>query len=529
MVPVSVSRQLIPTVFAFVEWDSKNPLNVVHGGRHRMAVDTQKLTMQLNPDYGLLNNPRMQLILAQCADRLGAELRNRISRMGSSQVPLTREGAMYVIDKLRGTQPKSKIMKLRKVADSIPWSLLSERGFKCVKKSNTLIFIKRETYPSGDKPPRLISFPQEGEKLIMTMAFYHVMHPLFSSKYATKEIPEDIRPKAIEKRLQRPGARYFVADYTSWECVPNRQIMQLGEHRVLRQCVDPAYHFVFDWIEKGGSLLHKSGVRMKIPAVQYSGRYTTSLSNTIRNKLMMDSVATFLGVDYAGVFEGDDSLTSWPHSVDKEQISDALGRLGVVAELDEIERPGKGGYCSMYWNDDNELVIEPVKLLSNFPISRSQLSLSSKNHRELLSAKAMSLAYRAPGCPISCALVDTYIQPSGLLDNHNQWVRERFHVFTKTVRQGHITTGNSVKVVFDRWDLVRPPTDNQRHMFHELFHLPPHVQIQIENKIREGRGFDIGMLFLLSPAMYRIGLNPYELMRNYWFMRNYRTAVARRP
>lgn len=525
---MSVSRLLIPTVFTFVEWDSKDPRNVVAGGRHRMAVDTQRMTIDINPNYGLINNPRMQEILAHCADKLGTELRQRISRMGSSQVPLSYEGALYVIDKLRGTQPKSKIAKLRRVAERIPWSLLSERGFKCVRKSNTLLFIKRETYPSGDKPPRLISFPQEGEKLIMTMAFYHVMHPLFSSSYASKEIPEDVRPRVIEKRLSRPGAKYFVADYTSWECVPNKMIMQLGEHRVLRQCVDPCYHFVFDWIERGGVLRHKSGVKMKIPAVQYSGRYTTSLSNTIRNKLMMDAVSFYLNVPYKGVFEGDDSLTSWPHSVQKEQITDALGRLGVVAEIDQVMHPGQGGYCSMYWNRNLELMIEPVKMLANFPISRSQLSLSSKNHEALLSAKAMSLAYRAPGCPICCALVDSYITEYGLLDNHNQWVRDRFRTFTKIVRQGHVTTGSSVKVAFDRWDLVRNPTNDQRHMFYELFHILPNAQILIEDSIRCKRGFDENILWLLSPAIYRLGLSPHELKRNYWYMRYFRSAVARR-
>lgn len=519
---------MIPTCFAYVEWDTKNPLNVVAGGMHRMGVDTQKLVQLSDPTAGYVNNPNMLCYLNQAADRLKVELQERMRKADLRQVEMSYAGAKFIINKLRGSQPRSKLTKLRKIAKRIPWDMLGERGFKCVRKSNTLIFIKRESYPAGNKAPRLISFPQEGEKLILTMAFYPVLHPLFSSRYASKEVPEEFRPKVIENRLTMPGCRKFVADYTSWECVPTKEIMQAGEHRVLRGLIPESYHFVFPWIEKGGVLRHKSGVKMKISAVQYSGRYTTSLSNTIRNKLMMDAVALYYKTDYRGVFEGDDSLTTWPNDITIDKVQFALSRIGVVAEMAEVPELGYGGYCSTYWNKDKEIVVEPVKCLCNFQVSRSALGATPKNIPMLLSAKAMSLAYRAPGCPVIYALVKKYINEYGLLDSKNLWERDRTKSFAKMVRDQSRTVGQgSVKVRFERWDLIREPTLKQRLMFYEIFHLNPHDQERVEELIMTEFGFSPLLLKILTPCVARNGLTLEELMRNYQYMIRNRPCFTR--
>lgn len=475
---------MINTCIHYTRWDTHSPDNMVAGARHRVGVDTQQLTQIKNPLNGIANNPDAQRALMQSADELSAYLLERMQLKGVVSIPPTYEGALYVIDHLRKTQPKRKIMKLLKIAKEMDWQTIQE--IKTVKHTNTTIFIKQEGYPDPKKAPRLICFPQEGEKLLMTMAFWPIMHAMFSSPYCTKEIPEEFRPRVIERRLSQ-GLSKYVADYTSWECVPNKQMMQLGEHRVLRPLVDPHYHFLFDWIEAGGKIINKNGVVIKTPAVQYSGRYTTSLSNTIRNKILMDAVSKLINVEYRGVFEGDDSLTSWKDRVEPDTILNAMAKLGVAAELIPIENLGDAGYCSMWWNRNYELLYNPLKTICNFPFSNSQLAHNVQNYEPLLAAKCMSIAYKAPGCPIVSAIVERYIQPVGYMETRCEWDRSYFRKFSTVMRGANTKKG--MKVRFDRWDLVRRPSPAQREQFTRIFGVSEIHQKQAEYLIRHQDGF----------------------------------------
>lgn len=522
----STSRQLIPTNISFVKWDLKDVENFKSGALHRMAVDTQRLSQLECSDNGLINNAFMQDCLKKAADNLALFLQSRIERLKSSPIPLTRAGAIDVINKLRRVQPRAKINKLLKIVDEIPWD--SVNNFKVVPKSNTQVFIKNEGYPSGSKPPRLIAFPQEGEKLIMSMAFYHIMYPLFSSGYCTKEIPEHLRPRVIEKRLGDLPKR-FVADYTSFECVPNKLMMQLGEHRVLRQLVSSEYQFVFDYIERGGTLRAKNGFTIHTSAVQYSGRYTTSLSNTIRNKLLMDAVALYMGLrldQYRGVFEGDDSITAWPDCVEQSHIESALGKLGVTAEIHQVESFGEAGYCSTYWNDENEIICDPVKVLATFPFSSSQLSNSPKNALPLLSAKAMSLAFRAPGCPIIWSICQRYIQKEGLLETRNEYERRWYAQFTNRANLRRASgrrrrAESSMRVTFNRWDLIKEPTSRQRMLFEKVFGIDEVNQRAAEYHILHDDGFHETLFACVSASQVKTGVDIEELKQIYNHMRQH--------
>lgn len=510
---------MIRTCFSYVRWDGADPANFKAAAEHRLGVDTQALTISQDPSNGFRNNPDARAAMRHAADSLASFLRRRVEAKKTGPVPLTYAGAMRVIKCLAKTQPKAKIMKLKQVAKEIPWDALLGCKMRVVPKSGTTLFIKAECYPGKDKPPRLICFPQEGEKLLMSMAFFHLMDPMFSSQFCTKEIPEHARPRAITNRLSGLPVK-FVADYTSFECVPNKDIMRAGEHRVYRQLLPKEYHFLLDFIESGGVLKAKNGLRIHTPAVQFSGRYTTSLSNTIRNKLLMDSVAQLIGVginNYRGVFEGDDSLTAWPEGVTQAQIERALGKLGVAAELAKVDDIGKAGYCSMYWNENLELVCDPVKVLATFPFSNSQLARPA-NYSALLAAKAMSLAFRSPGCPIVSAVVRRYLSGHGLMETRNEYERRWFRNFTRVERTSRHRKG--MKVFFTRWDLVREPTSAQRQLFYEIFGIDPVDQKLAEKHILEDDGFSELLLCCLSGAEQKVGVCLEHLKHVYHEMRD---------
>lgn len=517
----SLSRIMIPTCFSLVRWDLRSPHNQIAGGYHRVGVDTQKLAVEINEAYGLCNNREMRILLEQCADNLACELKQRITH---APIPMTYEGALYVIDHVRGLQTRTKIQKLREVAAAINWSAI--RNMNDIPKAGALFFIKAEGYPGKTKPPRLICNPQEGEKLLMMMAFWPIMHAMFATKYCTKLIPEHKRPRVITERLGQ--GTYFVADYTSFECVPNKQLMQSGEHRVLKQLVAPCYHFLFERIENGGKLYSRQDVVMRTPAVQYSGRYTTSLSNTIRNKLLMDTVSRKLGVSYRGVFEGDDSLTSWDDNVSVDMIQYNLGLIGVTAEISKINDIGKAGYCSMYWDAEYNVIAEPTKVCATFPFTNSSLGANAANIGPLLSAKSMSLAYRAPGCPILNTIARTWISDGvGLMDTRNEYEVRWFNQFSDFTwkRNGQNSRRKSLIVNFNRPDLIREPTVSQRLLFYEVFGIPVADQIIAEQEIAQYKSFTPTVAEILRPSAKKAGYDIdelkmiYSVMINYTFMR----------
>lgn len=480
----SICHQMINTQIAYVKWDLHSPENMVHGARHRMAIDSQAYCRTLDPLAGYINHHDALVEFNACAHRLGQYLLRRKESFMIRDIPCSLEGANYVIDRLALVQPRNKIMRLRKIAKQIDWQVV--RDMRNNPSTATSIFIKNEGYPSTNKPPRLIFFPAEGEKLLMSMAFYPIMHVMFSSPYCTKELPEELRPRVISKRLSA-YPNIYVGDYTAWECVPDKTIMSLGEHTVLKYVTNSDYWFLFDWIERGGTLKNKNGVKIKITACQYSGRYTTSLSNTIRNKLVMDFVACRLNTDYRGVFEGDDSLTSWPSNVKQAQIVKTMHEIGVHAEISKPRTLGHAGYCSMWWNEDGELLYNPIKAIAKFPFSSSALAHNISNYPALLGAKAMSMAYKAPGCPITSAIVKRYISTIGVMETRCQWERNWFRKFTTLMRGSNKKFG--MKVRFDRWDLIREPTQKQRQFFYEIFNIDVAKQLECERAILYEDGF----------------------------------------
>lgn len=236
----------------------------------------------------------------------------------------------------------------------------------------------------------------------------------------------------------------------------------------------------------------------------------------------MDCVALDNGLDieeYRGVFEGDDSLTGWPRSITKQDLERSLAKLGVAAEIEEYEEVGKAGYCSTYWNEDHELVCEPIKVLASFPFTTSQLAANVRNYRPLLAAKAMSLAYRAPGCPIISAVVRRYIGACGYMETRNDYERRWYSQFSRVVRAN--SGKKSMRIEFKDWDLVKEPTLRQRELFEEIFGISIPNQVAAEKLILTEDGFSETLLALLEEGQLKAGVKLNELQDVYYTMREH--------
>jgi len=243
----------------------------------------------------------------------------------------------------------------------------------------------------------------------------------------------------------------------------------------------------------------------------------------------MDTVAKSLGLrrgQYRGVFEGDDSLTAWPSHVTLDAIQRQLGLIGVAADMERYSELGKAGYCSMYWNQNKELICDPIKVLATFPYSNSQLASNYDNYRGLLGAKAMSLAFRAPGCPIVSAVARRYISYEGIMETRNEYERRWYNQFTHVERTSRHRKG--MKVQFSRWDLLKEPSVEQRLLFWEVFGIDVPDQREAERRILTEDGFSITLWKIMESAQRKCGVNIEQLQHIYQEMRSRALLFSKR-
>jgi hypothetical protein len=131
-----------------------------------------------------------------------------------------------------------------------------------------------------------------------------------------------------------------------------------------------------------------------------SGDMCTSLGNGFTNYMLMLFVVTEKGGVLRGVFEGDDGL--WTSDV---PVSTAdFGGLGFDLKLDRVGRPELGSFCGLVSSEDGVAVTNVKKVMMNFFWSHSPLARHAHLGKALLRAKAMSLLYEYPRCPITVAM-----------------------------------------------------------------------------------------------------------------------------
>ena len=267
-------------------------------------------------------------------------------------------------------------------------------------------FQKDETYPEY-KAPRAINARSDEAKIFFGPIFHEIEKVLFALPYFIKKVPMAERPAYIKSLLVRVGNKYLSTDYTSFESSFVLEVLEACEFelydymtsnlpggkdwmKVVRETLGGTNSCRFKWCDVG------------VDATRMSGEMCTSLGNGFTNLMLMLFLCSLEGVDMAGVFEGDDGLCSFERPISLAPLTS----LGFNVKAIWYDQVSEASFCGMIFDEQDEIIItDPFKVLCNYGWTSGQYAQASKSKKKgLLRAKALSLAYQYPKCPIIQAL-----------------------------------------------------------------------------------------------------------------------------
>lgn len=277
-------------------------------------------------------------------------------------------------------------------------------------------FIKRESYTSF-KLPRIIRSRHDVVKGTVGPYVKLVEDEIYKLPYFIKHVPIPGRPKFIMDRLNKPGFEIAATDYSSFEALFSKEVMEAVEVELFKYMLHDVSRFELEkWYEMlvGKNVSHMFGkgkhskLLIEVIARRMSGEMSTSLANGFTNLMVGLFLASRHGdrVEDGGVdmvVEGDDGLMITRHAT---PTPEEFGELGFVIKQEKPSCINEASFCKMVFDPvDLSNLADPAEGLVKFGWTHAQQKNGSdKVLKELLRAKALSLAYELPHCPILAAL-----------------------------------------------------------------------------------------------------------------------------
>ncbi len=335
-------------------------------------------------------------------------------------------------------------------------------------------FMKDEFYQTW-KHARGINSRHDKFKCLVGPIFHAIEEEVYKHPAFIKHVPVADRPDYIMKMLYRVGASYVATDYTSFESLFTRLIMQTVEFKLYdymtkNLSVGPRFMEYVNEILGGRNKCKFKTFTVDLEATRMSGEMCTSLGNGFSNLMFMLFMCEKLGCkDVAGVVEGDDGLFTM---VGAPPTKDDFAQLGLVIKMEHHQAIETASFCGLLFDPEDRLIVtDPRKVLGTFGWTKMQY-LKAKDDKldQLLRAKSLSLAYQYPGCPIISALGQYGLRITREQDlgwvrkvTTNPWERERLD---QCLKRG------PVKPI--------PPPHRTRQLVAKLYNIPVDVQVEIE-------------------------------------------------
>lgn len=400
---------------------------------------------------------------------------------------------------------------MRQVADELGRNVPS--GFMLFCKS----FMKKEHYWDKYKYPRAIKSRSDFVKVFVGPYFKAIEDVLFSHPAFIKHIPIKDRPEYIYDMLAKWG-KWYVTDYTSFESSFSPLVMEalelvLYEHMLMHY--PGMFEFIRDMLTGENRCVFKDAT-VEVMGKRMSGEMCTSLGNGFSNLMLFKFVVYEKGGECAGVVEGDDGEFGSSVTISGEDFL----TLGFTIKLVELNDLFSGSFCGLMLTRELTSMTDPRKALVRFGTSLSPVALGSDNARlGLLRAKALSLVYEHPRCPILTQLGLRYI---ALTKGHNA-------IFESDYWHSHVAQETLSNEEWTMLQVARGISPGIREDFERLYGIDTCSQLQIEQYIAS---HDISELdhpaieALYAPSF--VGREYYErYVSDYW--REYDWPAAFEP
>lgn len=299
-----------------------------------------------------------------------------------------------------------------------------------------------------------------------------------------KHVPMSERVEYL-KQMFDGQPEIYETDYTSFEGSFQLRIMQI-------ECWIYAYMLAWDvesadFVKKvlcGTNTVRFKWFTLKMRAKRMSGEMNTSLGNGIMNYML----ARYMGASSEHlIVEGDDALFC-PRPGCTIDVSKAA-RLGFKLKIERRSSVLVSKFCGLMMSEDGISFTDPRKVLCTFGWSHSALASNVDKAAGLRRAKALSLMYEHPRCPILWMLAKTSEERTRSVDA----LMERSY-YTDLL----VSEMAESKVDFIGLNAVGPSTES-RLDFSLAYGITIADQLEIEDDIRYS---DVGYYY--SPAIARL-------------------------
>jgi hypothetical protein len=348
---------------------------------------------------------------------------------------------------------------------------ISEKHFK-VKG-----FMKDETYPSF-KHARGINARHDRFKLEVGPIFKLMEEEVYKLPWFIKHVPVALRPAHIRDRLYALGRKYFATDYTAFEALFTKELMEACEfvlYEYMSRNLPGGARFmeIIREVLLGVNRISNKYFSMKLPATRMSGEMCTSLGNGFSNLMFMLFVAQESGIEVDGFVEGDDGI--FAKLGEGELRVDLFPQLGLNIKLEEHTDLCAASFCGIVFDPEDCInLTDPRKVLLNIGwTSNRYLRSNLKTKQKLLRVKALSLHHQYPGCPVISSIAQYILRLTRGTDVRH-FVRQQMHLneYQREIMIKCLDTD-----VHD----VKKPTVVSRLLMEKKFGMSVELQLSIEN------------------------------------------------
>jgi hypothetical protein len=389
--------------------------------------------------------------------------------------------------------PTSRKQELLRVHEEIPSIWDDPKYLKCKG------FMKDEFYPEF-KHVRGINSRHDRFKTAVGPIFKLIEDQLYQHPAFIKHVPVADRPRVIRDALYTIGAKYVATDYTAFESLFTRLVMETVEFRLYKYMTQwlpehNEFKKILDEVIGGRNVIDYKNFRVEIDATRMSGEMCTSLGNGFSNLMFMLFVCSELGSEALGFVEGDDGIFRvtgpLPSSADFE-------KLGLVIKLEVHEDLSAASFCGIIFDPEECInITDPRKVLASFGFTTRQYARASgRLKRTLLRCKALSYAHQYPGCPIIGSLAKYGLRMTRGYDVAH-FARERWSTGIWEREKLLNLLGTDIPEV--------PVGFRTRLLVEKLYGITVDVQIAIEiylDNLNELRPLDIPCSDLIMPQVW---------------------------
>lgn len=296
---------------------------------------------------------------------------------------------------------KEELLKAREESRDMntEWSYATD---STASNRKVKMFVKDEFYEEY-KYPRNIYGAEDAFKVQLGPIIKSIEKKVFALKYFIKKIPKRERAKYLDEMFDGIGMKTLETDYTSFETHFDSTLKCDCEFEMIRYMTQnlTEQSKVLRWIRATGTLNNVVNKYMYLilGCKRMSGEMDTSLSNGFSNLMFILYAVEKYNLEHRGpAIEGDDGLIQLSGDIPSEYFK----LMGLNVKMIWHDEFSHASFCGMVFDREEKIIItNPLPVLATTPwINRKYVDSTDVKLKALLRAKALSLVWEYPGCPI---------------------------------------------------------------------------------------------------------------------------------